>query len=53
MVTTYHTGALFSNIEELRGNVVKEKRRVVSDDAIGADAAPSGTESADNVVASN
>ena len=53
MVTTYHTGALFSNIEELRGNVVKEKRRVVSDDVIGADAAPSGTESADNVVASN
>ncbi len=48
MVSTYHTGALYSNLEELRGNVVKEKRKVVSDEAIGTDAGNAENDAAAN-----
>lgn len=37
MVATYHTGALFTNLEELRGHVTKEQRKVAMDGAVSED----------------
>lgn len=31
VISTYHSGALFTELEELRGNVVKERRKVVKE----------------------
>jgi len=33
-IATYHTGALYGDLEELRGNATKERRRMVADDAM-------------------
>ncbi len=33
-IETYHTGALYTDLEELRGNVTREKRKVVMDGAV-------------------
>ena len=39
MVATYHTGALYTNLEELRGHTTKETRQVVLDGAVSEDQA--------------
>ncbi len=39
MVATYHTGALYTDLDELRGHVTKEVRQVVMDGAVSEEQA--------------
>ena len=45
MVATYHTGALYTNLDELRGQITKEQRKVVMDGAVSEEQAAEAAQS--------
>ena len=44
MVSTYHTGAMYINYDELRGKTVTDDRKFVSDENVGTETKPDAAE---------